>query len=210
MKILILDNNLNYINSVRIPVPAMDFAIIPEGFLLYNLNAKENDGIIMSITTDGQLKDNYIPSDGIPDLILSQHLFTETAKGILTLPPMRNELYEYNFKNDSVNCQYKYEFSNMKSVSEGHESLPDIQNAVILAFETERYLISNFYFNQIIGTCVHDKRKNVTTSGLIKTDLPYPFTPMTTKDDILFSLCERSYISEDSPRYIILKYYLKK
>lgn len=209
MKILILDNNFNYVKSVRIPVPAMDLAIIPNGFLLFNLNATVDEGMVININKDGLLVNDYIPSRGNPELILSQHIFNETETGILMVPPMQNELYEYSFEKDSINCLYKYHFGSINSKIEGIGTNMVIPSTAIQAFETERYLITNYYYNQIMGTCVRDKKLCTTNSGLIKTDLPYSFNPQAIKDNIVYAVYERGFSSQNESRYILMKYHLK-
>lgn len=210
MKILTLDDDFNYLNSVRVPVPAMDFALIPNGFLLFNLNATVDEGMVINVNNDGLLVNDYIPSHGIPELIHSQHIFNETETGILIMPPMQNELYEYSFEKDSINCLYKYHFSPINSKIEDIGTNMNIPSAAIQAFETDRYLITNYYCNHIMGTSVHDKKQCTTTSGLIKTGSPYPFNPLAIKNNIAYALYEREFSPQNESQYILMKYHLKK
>lgn len=209
LKIVKFDENFNFVNSIHIHVPAMDFAAIPDGFLLFNPNASDETGIVCRINRDGKLGDNYIPTRGMPELIYSQHIFSETETGTLILPPMRNELYEYSFDSDSITWQYRYEISSVKPTQTGNEALHTLPDAAILAFESESFLITNYCSGQTTGTCVYDKKNHDTTSGLIKTGLPYPFSPMAIKDNVLYGLYEKDVTFKSEPRYIILKYLLK-
>ncbi|MDE6193248.1 MAG: 6-bladed beta-propeller [Muribaculaceae bacterium] len=208
-KILTLDSNLKYLNSIPTHVSAVDFAIIPEGFLLFNLNCGEGDDLVLSIDRNGNILNHFIASDGIPELIISQHIFTEATDGIVIVPPLQNKLFRYDFQTANVSYTYDYEF-NLPNTNgnKSAETLP-LPNTVIKAFESERYIIAEFFAGQFISTSIYDKTDRHSSSGTIKTGIPYPFSPMALKDNILYGIYDKDPFSGDVKGHIIIKYYLK-
>lgn len=206
LKILTLDKNLNCVESVRTPFPSMDIAIIPDGFLLFNINSDDKDDLVGRIDRKGKLKNSFISSGGEPELILTQRIFSEMSEGVIVLPPMQNKLYKYCNVSDSIYCQYQYRF---ESGDRGSETINIAHDAALQVFETGRYLITNYFADQMIATCVIDKKNQRTMSGLIKTDTQYPFYPMAMKNNTLYGVYDRSLSTENESGHIIVKYSLK-
>lgn len=209
-KILTFDYNFNYIEYNPTPVSSLDFAVISNGFLLFNLNCDQDEELILSIDKKGNILDRFIQANGTPELILSERIFTETKDGVVIVPPLEDKMFKYDSKTDSVSYIIKYLSDSKlhkKSKNKGHICIPD---AATIAFESERYLITNYLANHIVRTCVYDKKNQIVRCGLIKTETQYPFTPMALKDNVLYGIYDRNILSEDKNRYIILKYELLK
>lgn len=209
-KILTFDSNLDYLEHIPIPVSSLDFAVIPNGFLLLNMNCKEDTDMVVSIDKKGKILNKFISNKGIPELILSQRIFSETKDGITIVPPLQNKTFTYDNKTNNVSCLIRYELSsgsNEKIKNKKEISFPD---ATTISFDSERYIVTSYLANQIGGTCVYDKKNKTTRSGLIKTETLYPFMPIVLKDNILYGVYERNSSTEENNRYIIVKYELKK
>ncbi|MDE6521861.1 MAG: 6-bladed beta-propeller [Muribaculaceae bacterium] len=210
LKILTLDNNLNFIESIRLPVAAMDLAVIPNGFLLFNLSCGEGEDLVVSIDRKGNFQNQYIANKGIPDVILSKHIFTESPDGIVIVPPLQNKLFIYDDSTDTISLQYDFSFNTENPEEIKLEEELNLPNAPTVVFETEKYIITNYLANQKMGTCIYNKKNGNTSSGLIKTKTFYPFSPMVLKDDILYAVYERDPSFGQEKGYVILKYELKK
>lgn len=203
MKILALNQDLNVIKSLPIPVPSMDFAITSDGFLIYNMNAAEKEDQIIHINDNGEMINSFIPSRGLPEMVLSSRIFTESNDKILIMPPMGNRLYSYNPDTDSLFLEYEFSLVPERTEKSG---IPD---GTIQSFETERFLITDYMANQFMGNDIFDKKENKHHSGLLQTNSSYPFYPQSICDDVLYGIYEKGIGSSNQSEYIILKYKLK-
>lgn len=209
MKILTLDNDLNYISTTPTPVSSSDFAVIPNGFLLFNLNCGKGDDLIVTIDKKGKIQNEFISNSGLPQLILTQHILSETNDGVAIVPPLQKKMFHYDNRTDSISCENAYNIYAKGNVMTFGRSLK-LPDTPTIAFESERFIITNYFADSIIGTCVYDKRKQNTLSGLIKTETQYPFAPMVLKNNILYAVYDGTATSPNGNDPIIMKYVLKK
>lgn len=210
LKILTLNDNLDYVESTKTPIASMDFSVTPNGFLLFNLSCGEDDDLVILIDKKGEVKDKFISNNGIPDLILNQKIFSESSDGIVIVPPLQNKIYKYDNKSDNISCQYSHTLNSLNTGGIKTENRIILPNATTAAFESDRYVITNYFSDQIMGTNVFDKKGKKAISGLIKTDTPYPFSPLVLKDNTLYGVYESHQAAEDKIGHIIIKYDLKR
>lgn len=189
--VLVYDYKLNYKGRIKLEFPAMDFVKIPDGFLFYNMNASEQFRRIVHTNAKGVLINSYLSPTHEDDVMQTDKSFCKDDNG---------ETYFSDFSN---NCLYKWEDGNLTSLyqieikkmkNKRHSSKKAsspldgryirsfvINNQIITLYIQDGMVLANSYNGEIIDS----------HSGRVKTNIPYPFFPITSYKKSLYGIYEK-------------------
>src|SRR5574344_849044 len=199
---------LNFVDDMRIGVPAMDFAKVQDGFLVQNLNANESDKQIVSIGTDGKIKRSFLEPSCEMDLMMTDKIFSEDENGRVFISlPIPNCVYSW--EDDSVKLVYNIGFegeSNDKNVEKSSQLPEKGRSTSLRSFVTSKYVLT-FYSSAdtpYILINVYDKERKVSESGVAT------FHPFSSFNQWLICVYNITKDQDNAGRLLFKKYRIKK
>lgn len=202
------DFQLNFTDYIRIGFPAMDFAKVKDGFLIYNLNANESDKQIVFIGMDGKIKSSFLEPSFEMDYMMTDKIFSEDENGTVFISlPMSNCLYSW--EDDSVNVMYNIGFedeSNAKDLKKSSELIEKVKSIVVRSFVTSKYVLT-FYSSEdkpYMFINVYDKERKVSESGVAT------FHPISSFNQWLICVYNITEDQDNSGRLLFRKYRIKR
>jgi len=203
-KILIYDKNLNYKNKIQLRFPAIDFAKLPNGYLLCNMSPSEDLKRIVYINEKGSVINSFLSTEMKEEIIMTDKIFSEDDNGnVFFTEPASNIIYKW--ENEEVIPVYSIEFE--KAINEEKTSKTNsLQgNMHIRSFVTSQHVIT-LYLSEFILTNVYNDQKAISVSGLVNTRLRYPFYPITYYNGALYGIYD---IQNDSKNMVLIKYNIR-
>lgn len=208
--VLTYDLELNFKKRIMLKFPALDFIKVSNGFLFYNMNASDDLLHIVYTDTQGQIINSYLSYKEIGEIMLTDKLFCKgTDEEIYFSDPTTDYLYKW--ENDSLSPLYYIEIVNGKDRSSSKNTLNGKLNGQhIRSFFVGNQIITLFIQGGIVMANSYEQELGVSHSGIVKTNLQYPFFPVTSYKGALYGLYDTMSNDDDETTMVLVKYNIKK
>lgn len=166
LSIIIYDENLEYIDKIKITIPALDFEAINTGFLFFNMNVNENLGCIVKTDMEGNIIKNYLGSSPLPEHLSTPHFLTKINNEKVYISDIySNNLYIW--ENNNINVAYKLKVDRNDHEIDSHHS-----------FVTDDKIVTSYIYGEKKYYNIYDRKKDTSTSGYFDINSGRPFSPM--------------------------------
>lgn len=177
MAILSFDMNLSFLSRFQIPFPALDFAKVDNGFLLYNINATDELKQIVHIDERGQVIGSYFDKDSDLDMLLSDKIFMEATEGeIYFMLPASDKIYKW--RDGKILNEYILDYGNGKVHEKKSSNLyRKRKDNAINAFVMQNYVVISFLSQSMVKYNFYDRRTKESDAGMVACKSSAAFYP---------------------------------
>lgn len=208
--VLNYDLELNYKSRTKLEFPALDFTKTPNGFLFYNMNASGKLRRIVYTDMNGQIINSYLSKEKENNVMLADKMFCKDEGDVYFSDPSNDCLYKW--KNEDLTPLYQIEIPKKKSNShiKGKET-ERFDGQYLRSFVTNNQVISLFIHGGMVLANSYKRDLGDSYSGRVKTNIPYPFFPITIHKGCLYGLYEIMGVNDvDDASIMLVKYYINK
>lgn len=208
MKINRYDLQLNFVDCTKIEFPALDFAKVDGGFLLYNLLSNEYDKQIVYVGLDGRTINSFVKPSMEMNRMVTDKIFSEGENGSVFISlPMSNCIYSW--EDDSVNIKYNIGFEGENNDIKVKESSQLTEKNISLpmrSFVTSKYVLTYYNSPEInyLPINIYDKERKVSESGIAT------FNPISSSNQGLIDVYNLTEDGDDAENLIFMRYRLKR
>lgn len=160
--ILAYDADLKFVDRTEIDCAAMDFAVVEDGFLIYDMDAAGETGCIIYIDRQGNLKGRYLPAEKEHSAMMTNRVFSESDDNcVYYLEPMSNRMYVWNGTEMEPFCMFEFRDKTAGGVTENQS-----EGTVVLSSVDGSRIVSHYLSGDRLDTHVYDRetRKSCTLS----------------------------------------------
>ena len=94
--IIVYDRNLDYKNRIQLEFPSIDFAKVPDGFLLCNMNPTKNLKRIVHINEKGSVINSFLSMEMKEESMMTDRIFSKDDNGsVFFAEPASNIIYKW-------------------------------------------------------------------------------------------------------------------
>ena len=202
--IIVYDKNLDYKNRIQLEFPSIDFAKVPDGFLLCNMNPTNDLKRIVLIDEKGNVINSFLSTEMKEESMMTDRFFSKDDNGsVFFAEPASNIIYKW--ENGNVLPIYSIEFGKITNDKNASKANPLHGNMHIRSFVTSQYVIT-LYLSEFVLTNVYNEQKATSISGLVNTRLRHPFYPIAYYDGAFYGIYD---IQNDNKNMILIKYNIR-
>ncbi len=202
--IIVYDKDLDYKNRIQLEFPSIDFAKVPDGFLLCNMNPTNDLKRIVLIDEKGNVINSFLSTEMKEESMMTDRFFSKDDNGsVFFAEPASNIIYKW--ENGNVLPIYSIEFGKITNDKNASKANPLHGNMHIRSFVTSQYVIT-LYLSEFVLTNVYNEQKATSISGLVNTRLRHPFYPIAYYDGALYGIYD---IQNDNKNMILIKYNIR-
>lgn len=192
--VLKYDKDMTFISRIATALPALDFAVLPDGFLFFNMSATEKRKRVVRTDFDGNDVDSFLDSDGTLGLVYNDKMFTEDPHGnIYYTDPISQSVYLWD--GNKLELAFNFDFPSDKNKK------PSLCTNIV----TKEGVITQYLSDRIIKSNIYSSKTQMVESGPVATRSAYPFLPQATFDKGVIGV----YPLNNANGYVLLKYYIK-
>lgn len=172
------------LGEVRLKFPALDFAVVPGGFLFYNMNADDNLGQVVYTDNDGKVIGSFLPRSEPLDMMLTDKVFADDGYGnVYFVEPNTNTIYQWN--DGALDPAFTI------GSGDGSASASSAGGGLRsrLSFVFHKYVLTQFLSGRYLLNNIFDRQARSSRAGMVKTGTRFPFMPQCQGKDKLFCVC---------------------
>ena len=197
--VLMYDRSLTFLKRVTIPFTALDFSVVSDGFLFFNLNRGGIYRRVVYTDFQGQVKDSFLDSDGTMDYLLNDKVFSEIGnKQVYYTDFPTGDVYYWNDK--TLEKVYALDF-----VGLNRENKKKSKGGVFSNILSDKYLFTQYLSSKMIMSNVYLLENGKSKSGPVATHATFPFLPQVSWGNQLIGVYEKKGMNG----YMLVKYLLK-
>lgn len=175
--VLVYDRQFNYISRIKTEFPALDFAVVSDGYLFFNMNASDELRQVVHTDYSGRVLDSFLSPGRKMDMLPDGRIFQEDGRGnVFITEPMSETVYQWN--GQSPRPVYTVDFGQKPaSVSSNEEKYSRQSATVVRSIATADHVLTAFVSDGMMFFNVYESATNRVMSGLVNTHSELPFLP---------------------------------
>ncbi len=207
-KIQKFDMEMKHVGDVQIEFPAIDFAVLNDGFLLYNMASTEKVKKVVKTSRDGKIIDSYLSPSKDMNLMINDKFFSRDENGNIYMSECFSDtIYKYK-GGDLVPCFVLDTGENSSDFEHTSEMMNGVSTNIMGgSIITSQYVFTRF-INEFVKNNIYTIDKNKSKSGLVKTEGDYIFEPMGIHRDYLYSVVNQVSVKDEGNKILLIKYHL--
>lgn len=195
-KVLKYTKDLEYISSFSLGFAALDFTIVADGFLFFNMSASEKYRRIVHTDFEGRVIDGFLQEKGIIKTLVNDKFFCSDGAGNVYYSDLQsNDVYQW--QDGTLKKVYSLDFAGVNNVSEN-----GIMYGNMIVGD---HVVTQFLSDKIVMSNIYDPFKQNSMTGAVATRTKYPFLPQAIHSGNLYGVYE----ANGQNGYTLVRYKLK-
>lgn len=196
--VMVFDYNLNLIEEINMDFSVLDFAVVNNGFLFYNLDQSADKKRIVYTDRSGKYINSYLANAPMPEMLLAEKFFSHDEKGNVYFYDITSDkIYEWTEDSLSLFAQLSY--------GESIEGVNESESKTLSCLIYKNKILTSFLNDRFVQTNIFDRSSRTSVSGLVNTGKRIPFLPQKVFEETLFGIFECPF-DESNPKTYLVSY----